>query len=84
MLPFHNVSLPWDERVRDIVNRLTLEEIKDQLARGGSGPEGGPAREIPRLGIGPYQWNEECLRGVAFMSNVTAFPQPIGLAAAFR
>ncbi|XP_045198053.2 uncharacterized protein LOC123552448 isoform X2 [Mercenaria mercenaria] len=81
--PFKNISLPWADRVNDIVKRLTLTELKDQLARGGSGPQGGPARAIPRLGIGPYQWNEECLRGIAFMPNATAFPQAIGLAATF-
>jgi hypothetical protein len=33
--PFRNVSLPWDERVKDLVSRLTLDEIQLQLARSG-------------------------------------------------
>lgn len=84
--PFRNVSLPWSERVQDLVQRLTLEEIQQQMGRGGAGPHGGPAPAIPRLGIGPYQWDTECLRGDANApgKGATAFPQSIGLAAAFR
>ena len=29
--PFRNVSLPWNERVDDLVSRLTLEEITLQV-----------------------------------------------------
>ena len=29
--PFRNVSLPWEERVEDLVSRLTLEEITLQV-----------------------------------------------------
>jgi beta-glucosidase len=32
-----------------------------QMAKGGGGKYGGPAPAIPRLGIGPYQWDTECL-----------------------
>nr|KAG5694878.1 hypothetical protein BaRGS_029495 [Batillaria attramentaria] len=83
--PFRNVSLSWDERVADLVGRLTLEEIQEQMGRGGAGENGGPAPAIKRLDIGPYQWNQECLRGdVGAQGNATAFPQALGLAAAFR
>lgn len=45
----------------------------------------GPAPPVPRLGIGPYNWNTECLRGDAEAPGwATAFPQALGLAAAFR
>lgn len=45
----------------------------------------GPAPPIPRLGIAPYNWNTECLRGDAEAPGwATAFPQALGLAAAFR
>ncbi|CAL1542780.1 unnamed protein product [Lymnaea stagnalis] len=82
--PFQNTSLPWDDRVNDLVSRLTLAEIQLQMARGGTGSYGGPAPAIPRLGIGPYAWNTECLRGdVGAPGNATAFPQAIGLAASF-
>ena len=84
--PFRNVSLPWAERVQDLVQRLTLKEIQQQMGRGGAGIHGGPAPAIPRLGIWPYQWDTECLRGDANApgKGATAFPQSIGLAAAFR
>ena len=84
--PFRNVTLPWNERVDDLVSRLYLYEIQEQLARGGAGTFGGPAPAILRLGIGSYQWDTECLRGDADAPGVgaTAFPQSIGLAAAFR
>lgn len=81
--PFRNVSLSWSERVNDLVGRLTLDQIVQQLARGGAGVNGGPAPAIENLGIGPYQWNTECLRGDVEAGNATSFPQAIGLAAAF-
>ncbi|XP_046325808.1 beta-D-xylosidase 1-like [Haliotis rufescens] len=81
--PFRNTSLPWDVRVEDLVGRLTLEEMQEQMARGGHGNFGGPAPAIPRLGIGPYSWNTECLRGDVGAGNATSFPQALGLAAAF-
>ncbi|KAK7108540.1 uncharacterized protein [Littorina saxatilis] len=74
--PFRNVSLPWEDRVNDLVNRLTLEEIQVQMAKGG------PMNGISRLDIKPYQWSTECLRGDVD-NNATSFPQSIGLAAAF-
>ncbi|XP_041352563.1 probable beta-D-xylosidase 7 [Gigantopelta aegis] len=82
--PFRNTSLPWKDRVDDLVSRLTVEEIKEQMSRAGEGPKGGPAPAIPRLGIKPYSWDTECLRGDAFAAgNATAFPQALGLAATF-
>ena len=81
--PFQNTSLPWDERVDDLVGRLTLDELVLQVARGG-GPGNGPAPAIGRLGISPYQWNTECLRGDVEAGNATSFPQALGLSAMFR
>ncbi|XP_071113290.1 uncharacterized protein [Haliotis cracherodii] len=81
--PFQDPSLPWEVRVDDLVGRLTIEEIQEQMARGGAGASGGPAPAIPRLGIGPYSWNTECLRGDVDAGNATSFPQAIGLAASF-
>lgn len=84
--PFRNVSLSWAERVKDLVSRLTLEHVQAQMGRGGAGTHGGPAPAIPSLGIDPYQWNTECLRGdgLAPGRGATAYPQAIGLAAAFH
>lgn len=83
-LPFRNTSLPWHDRVNDLINRLTIEEIMVQMSRGGSGPHGGPAPAIPRLKIDPWSWNTECLRGDGDSGNATAFPQALGLAATWR
>ena len=81
--PFQNTSLPWDERVDDLVGRLTLDELVLQVSRGGVSSNG-PAPAIERLGILPYQWNTECLRGDVEAGNATSFPQALGLSAMFR
>ena len=81
--PFRNVSLSWKQRVNDLVSRLTTEEIMYQMAKGGGGNYGGPAPAITRLGIGPYQWDTECLSGDVMAGNATSFPIAIGLAASF-
>ncbi|XP_077989175.1 uncharacterized protein LOC144443528 [Glandiceps talaboti] len=80
--PFRNTSLSWNERVQDLVGRLTLDEMILQMARGGV-LTNGPAPPIDRLGIGPYSWNTECLRGDAKTGFATSFPQSIGLSASF-
>jgi beta-glucosidase len=64
-----------DERVRDLVSRMTLEEKAAQL--------GHTAPAIPRLGIPEYNWWNEGLHGVARAGTATVFPQAIGLAATF-
>ena len=77
--PFQDPTLPWSDRVDDLVGRLTLDELVPQsMAIYGSFV---PA--IERLGIKPYVWISECLHGQA-NTNGTAFPQSIGLAASFR
>lgn len=77
--PFQDPSLSWEVRLDDLVNRLTLEEIVAQTLAS----YGGATPAIPRLGISPYVWISECLHGQVH-TNTTAFPQAIGLAAAFR
>ncbi|XP_046550181.1 probable beta-D-xylosidase 2 [Haliotis rubra] len=81
--PFRNISLPWEDRVNDLVGRLTLDEMKLQMSRGGAGTQAGPAPAIPRLGIKPYSWDTECLRGDVGAGDATSFPQSIGLGASF-
>ncbi|XP_069128912.1 uncharacterized protein [Argopecten irradians] len=82
--PFRNTSLSYVERARDLVNRLNVSELILQMSKGGGGKNGGPAPSIPRLGIGPFQWDSECLRGDVGAGNATSYPQSIGLAASFN
>lgn len=80
--PFQNVTLPFETRVDDLVSRLSLTELVDQMSHGGGDGDGDPAPAIPRLGINNYTWGTECIHGDA-QSNSTSFPLSIGLAAAF-
>ena len=68
-----DASLPLEQRVNDLVTRMTLEEKVAQMQ------DVAPA--IPRLGIPAYNWWNEGLHGVARAGNATVFPQAIGLAA---
>jgi len=68
-------SRPIDERVDDLVARLTIEEKVSQLVNHN--------RAIPRLGIPAYNLWSEALHGVARNGIATVFPQAIGLAATF-
>ena len=80
--PFQNTSLPFDVRTKDLVSRLTLDEKIAQMSRGGAN-DNSPTFPIDRLGIKPYQWGTECLRGDVQAGTATAFPQALGLAATF-
>ena len=77
--PFQDPSLSWNTRVDDLVGRLTLEEVVLQSMA--LYQHHTPA--VPRLGIQPYVWITECIRGQVG-TNTTAFPQSLGLAATFR
>ena len=55
--PFQNPELSREQRVNDLISRLTLEE-KVQLMKHAS-----PA--VARLGIPAYHWWNEALHGVA-------------------
>jgi beta-glucosidase len=74
--PFQNPNLSSEERAKDLISRLTLEE-KASLLCDNSDP-------IPRLGIKRFNWWSEALHGLANNENVTVFPQPIGMAASFN
>src|SRR5580765_1960530 len=73
--PYQNPALSTDERAKDLISRLTLEE-KALLMQDQS-----PA--IPRLGIKKFNWWSEALHGLANNDSVTVFPEPIGMAASF-
>jgi beta-glucosidase len=71
--PFQNPTLPVEERVNDLIGRLTLEEKVGQMIN--------DAPAIERLGIPKYNWWNESLHGVARAGIATVFPQAIALAA---
>ncbi len=73
--PFQNPKLSIEERVDDLINRMTLEEKINQLMYGS------PA--IERLEVPAYNWWNECLHGVVRAGRATVFPQSIGMAATF-
>lgn len=70
--PFQNPELSFEERVNDLVSRMTLKEKADQLLY--------TAPAIPRLGVPSYNWWNEALHGVARAGYATVFPQSITIA----
>ncbi|HWA85356.1 MAG TPA: glycoside hydrolase family 3 C-terminal domain-containing protein [Opitutus sp.] len=70
---FRDPDKPVAARVDDLIRRLSIREKAEQLTNST------PA--IPRLGIPPYDYWNECLHGVARAGLATVFPQAIGLAA---
>lgn len=74
--PYKNSSLTIEQRVDDLVARMTLEEKISQMMN--------QAAAIDRLGIPEYEWWNEALHGVARAGHATVFPQAIGLAATWN
>jgi beta-glucosidase len=72
-LPYLNTELSLEERVADLVGRMTLEEKISQMVN--------QAAAIERLGVPEYNWWSEGLHGVARAGLATVFPQAIGLGA---
>lgn len=85
-LPFCNGSLLADDRARDLIGRLTLQEKVALLIDN--------ATSVPRLGIDKYEWWNEALHGVSSLGPgvkfggtfpaATSFPQVITTAASFN
>jgi len=73
--PYLNPALPIDQRVDDLISRMTVEEKASQFS------STSPA--IPRLQVPAYNWWSEALHGVANQGTATVFPQAIGLGATF-
>ena len=68
-----DTSLPFDERVDDLIARMTLPEKISQMLN--------ECPAIPRLGMPAYNYWSEGLHGVVGNGRATVFPQAIGLAA---
>jgi beta-glucosidase len=73
--PFQNPLLTMEERLNDLLDRLTLEEKTAMMLYNSPGVE--------RLDISPYNWWNESLHGIGRAGKATVFPQAIGLAATF-
>jgi len=70
--PYEDTSLTFEERVEDLVGRMSLEEKVGQLVY--------ESPAIPRLNIPEYNWWNECLHGVGRSGLATVYPQAIGMA----
>ena len=73
--PYLNPALPIDQRVDDLLSRMTNDEKATQFSS--------TSAAIPRLQIPAYNWWSEALHGVANQGIATVFPQAIGLGATF-
>jgi len=73
---YKDPSLSVEQRVDDLVGRMTLEEKISQMLNA--------APAIERLDIPEYDWWNECLHGVARAGIATVFPQAIGLASTWN
>ncbi|XP_074330452.1 beta-xylosidase/alpha-L-arabinofuranosidase 1-like [Apium graveolens] len=87
---FCDASLSYEVRVKDLIDRMTLEEKVRQL--------GDTAYGVPRLGLPLYEWWSEALHGVAdvgqegskatyfddVVPGATSFPNVINTAASFN
>jgi beta-glucosidase len=72
---YQDPDQPIDDRVADLIARMTLQEKVSQLSY--------RSCAIERLGIPEYNWWNEALHGVARAGAATVFPQAIGMAASF-
>ena len=72
-LLYLDTSLPFAERIKDLIGHLTLEEKVGLMSH--------PTHGIPRLNIPAYNYWNEALHGVARNGRATVFPQAIALAA---
>ena len=79
---YENPDNSIDNRVKDLISRMTLEEKISQMDAN--------SPSIDRLGIGEYNWYASSLHGVkatresSYYSKTTVFPQSIGLASTWN
>jgi len=75
LLPYKNPVLSSEERAKDLLSRLTLEEKAILMCD--------QSQAITRLDIKKFDWWSEALHGYANTTGVTVFPEPIAMAASF-
>ncbi len=75
-LPYRSIELPVEDRLKDLIGRMTLDEKISQMQYN--------APAIGRLDIPAYNWWNECLHGVGRAGLATVFPQAIGMAASWN
>ncbi|PRY58405.1 glycoside hydrolase family 3 protein [Glycomyces artemisiae] len=75
-LPFRDPALPREERVSDLLARLTLDEKIGLLHQ--------YHRPVERLGMGPFKTGTEALHGLAWLGEATVFPQVVALGATWN
>ncbi len=73
---FQDPSLTVEERVEDLLRRMTLSEKVGQMMH-----ENPP---IDRLGIPAYNWWNEACHGIGRAGQATVFPQVIGMGASWN
>ncbi len=71
---YKDPTRPVEERVKDLISRMTLVEKASQMVN--------KSDAIPRLDIPAYEWWSECLHGV-MKEGATIFPQAIALGASW-
>lgn len=74
--PYKDPVLPVDERVDDLISRMTLQEKISQL--------GNQSAAVSRLGLASYNYWSEGLHGVARAGLATSFPQAIALSSTWN
>ncbi len=77
VLPYRDQALPVEERITDLIGRMTLEE-KVRMCFGGTRPGYVQLYGIPRLGI-PSLIPVDGPRGAVSPTSATSFPTGVGL-----
>ncbi|MBD3322680.1 MAG: hypothetical protein GF350_16380, partial [Chitinivibrionales bacterium] len=73
---YRNPALPIEQRVDDLISRMSKDEIRDQLQTN--------THAIAHLDVPKYNYWSEALHGLARAGEATVFPQVSGLASTWN
>jgi beta-glucosidase len=73
---FRDPALSREDRIADLLSRLTLDEKIGLLHQ--------YHRPVERLGMGPFKTGTEALHGLAWLGEATVFPQVVALGATWN